>query len=135
MPAAPTPTWWRRLAGYCLRHRLDLFGSFGAALGGALVSVGVPLIIKHVIDLVARPAGSGPRPGIAGWVVLLMLAALVQYGLTFTRRFLAGRLSLDVQYDLRGDVFTALQRLDGAAQDALQTGQVVSRSISDVGRH
>src|SRR5207244_2649132 len=27
----------------------------------------------------------------------------------------------------------SLQRLDGAAQDALQTGQVVSRSITDVG--
>src|SRR6185437_742353 len=132
-PADPQPaSWLRRLLGYCLRHRGDLYGAFGAALAGALVSVTVPLLIKHVIDLV-HGTGSTPQASITPWVWLLIAAALVQYGLTFLRRFTAGRLSLDVQYDLRGDVFKALQRLDGAAQDALQTGQVVSRSISDVG--
>ena len=45
----------------------------------------------------------------------------------------AGAITTTYQYDLRGDVFASLQRLDGAAQDALQTGQVVSRSITDVG--
>jgi len=128
---ASSPSWLRRLIGYCLRHRGDLFGSFGAALGGALVSVSVPLVIKHVVDIVSQPGQS--RPSVAPWVWLLVLAAVLQYGLTFARRFCAGRLSLDVQYDLRADVFSSLQRLDGAAQDALQTGQVVSRSISDVG--
>ncbi|HST49391.1 ABC transporter ATP-binding protein [Jatrophihabitans sp.] len=133
MPPTPasSPSWLRRLIGYCLRHRGDLFGSFGAALGGALVSVSVPLVIKHVVDIVSQPGQS--RPSVAPWVWLLVLAAVLQYGLTFARRFCAGRLSLDVQYDLRADVFSSLQRLDGAAQDALQTGQVVSRSISDVG--
>lgn len=136
MPSADQSSpvsWIRRLLGYCLRHPLDLFGAFAAALAGALVSVGVPLVIKHVIDLVSAPAGEGARPSIGVWVVVLLAAAAGQYGLTFVRRYLAGRLSLDVQYDLRGDVFASLQRLDGAAQDALQTGQVVSRSITDVG--
>jgi ATP-binding cassette subfamily B protein len=132
MPPAKeqSPSWLRRLAGYCLRHRLDLFGAFGAALAGSLVSVAVPLIVKHVIDIVTT---GSHHATIAPWVTLLILAAALQYLLTFLRRFLAGRLSLDVQYDLRGDIFKSLQRLDGAAQDALQTGQVVSRSISDVG--
>jgi ATP-binding cassette, subfamily B, bacterial len=131
-PANPqSASWVRRLLGYCLLHRADLFSAFGAALAGSLVSVSVPLVIKHVIDIVAGGAAE-PRASIEPWVLLLVAAALLQYGLTFLRRFTAGRLSLDVQYDLRGDVFKALQRLDGAAQDALQTGQVVSRSISDV---
>jgi len=133
-PPASPPSWLRRLIGYCLRHRFDLFGAFGTALAGALVSVSVPLVIKHVIDIVSQPVHSGgSRPSVAPWVALLVAAALIQYVLTFGRRFTAGRLSLDVQYDLRADVFASLQRLDGSAQDALQTGQVVSRSISDVG--
>ncbi|HEV2886529.1 MAG TPA: ABC transporter ATP-binding protein [Jatrophihabitans sp.] len=133
-PPASPPSWLRRLAGYCLRHRFDLFGSFGSALAGSLVLAALPLIVKHVIDIVSQPQQQGlPRPSVTPWVALLVGAALLQYGLTFFRRFCAGRLSLDVQYDLRADVFTSLQRLDGAAQDALQTGQVVSRSISDVG--
>ena len=127
----PTRSWLRRLAGYCRRHPLDLTGAFGAALAGAMVSVAVPLVIKHVIDTVTDPATR--HSSITGWIALLVAAAVLQYGLTFTRRYTAGRLSLDVQYDLRADIFTALQRLDGSAQDALQTGQVVSRSISDVG--
>ncbi|MGX7679654.1 ABC transporter ATP-binding protein [Jatrophihabitans sp. DSM 45814] len=130
--------WLRRLLGYCLRHRADLFGAFGASLVGALVSVSVPLVVKHVIDIVsagdsdstgAVPTGQSVTP----WVITLVAAALLQYGLTFYRRFAAGRLSLNVQYDLRADIFGSLQRLDGAAQDGLQTGQVVSRSITDVG--
>jgi ATP-binding cassette subfamily B protein len=123
-------SWLWRLAGYCRRHPLDLAGAFGAALAGALVSVAVPLVIKHVLDIVSSPASR--HQSISPWVAILIVAALLQYGLTFVRRYTAGRLSLDVQYDLRGDIFATLQRLDGAAQDALQTGQVVSRSISDV---
>ncbi|HEY0168270.1 MAG TPA: ABC transporter ATP-binding protein [Jatrophihabitans sp.] len=136
MPSTPPspPSWLRRLAGYCMRHRFDLFGAFGAALAGALVLAAVPLIVKHVVDIVSQPPQPGlRRPSVAPWVALLVGAALLQYALTFARRFTAGRLSLDVQYDLRADVFKSMQRLDGAAQDALQTGQVVSRSISDVG--
>ncbi|HEX8080944.1 MAG TPA: ABC transporter ATP-binding protein [Jatrophihabitans sp.] len=136
MPPSPasSPSWLRRLTGYCMRHRFDLFGAFGSALAGALVLAAVPLIVKHVVDIVSQPVEPGlQRPSVAPWVALLVGAALLQYGLTFLRRFTAGRLSLDVQYDLRADVFKSLQRLDGAAQDALQTGQVVSRSISDVG--
>ena len=127
-------TWFRRLVGYCMAHRVDVVGAFGAAFAGALVSVAVPLVIKHVIDLVSQPTAPGQRrDSVAVWVGLLVAAAAVQYLLTFVRRFTAGRLSLDVQYDLRADVFRAMQRLDGAAQDAVHTGQVVSRSITDVG--
>ncbi|MDQ1734688.1 MAG: ATP-binding cassette, subfamily bacterial, partial [Pseudonocardiales bacterium] len=50
-------TWLRRLFGYCLRHRADLIGAFGSSLIGALVSVSVPLVIKHVIDLVSQGSG------------------------------------------------------------------------------
>src|SRR5262249_62053157 len=68
------------------------------------------------------------------WVgaTLLIIAALVQFGGVFTRRYLGGRMSLDVQHDLRTAMFGALSRLDGVRQDQLHTGQVVSRSISDV---
>src|SRR5207248_2345106 len=44
-----------------------------------------------------------------------------------------GRVSLDVQYDLRNAVYERLQRLDFASHDQLQTGQLVSRANSDVG--
>ncbi|SCX49448.1 ATP-binding cassette, subfamily B [Klenkia marina] len=130
----PTPTattqggWLRRLVGYCLRHRGDLVGAFAAALVGSLIAAGVPLVVKEVVDDVV----AGGTRSVAPYVWLLAVAGLVRFAAGFTRRYLAGRLSLDVQYDLRNDVAEALSRLDGPGQDRLQTGQVVSRSISDI---
>lgn len=120
--------WLRRLAGYCLRHRTEVILAFGAALLGAVVAALTPLIVRHVVDDVV----AARHRSVAPWVVLLVVAGVLRFAFGFVRRYTAGRLSLDVQYDMRGDIFTALQRLDGPTQDELQTGQVVSRSISDV---
>ena len=129
----PSAGWLRRLLGYCARHRLDLSIAAGAAILGAVLSAAVPLIIRHVVDEVAHGDESGPSQGIGPWVALLIGAAVLTYATTFARRFAAGRLSLDVQYDLRADVFTALARMDGPQQARIDTGQIVSRSISDIG--
>ena len=42
------------------------------------------------------------------------------------------RLSLDVQHELRTELFDSLSRLDGARQDEMRTGQLVGRAISDL---
>ncbi|WP_338073953.1 ABC transporter ATP-binding protein [Kineococcus siccus] len=127
-PLAPAGGWLRRLAGYCLRHRRDL----GLAFGAAVVSYGtaalVPLVVRHVVDDVVPDPDGALWP----WAALLVAAGLVIFGLGFVRRYTAGRLSLDVQLDLRNDVHAAVQRMDGRQLDGLSTGQVVSRSISDV---
>src|SRR6202043_3707232 len=49
------------------------------------------------------------------------------------RRYIGGRVSLDVQYDIRNTIYDQLQRLDFARHDEMQTGQLVSRANSDVG--
>ena len=65
-------------------------------------------------------------------IVGLVALALIRFGSSFLRRWAGGRLSLDVQHDMRQDVFGALQRLDGSGQDRLRTGQVVSRASTDL---
>ncbi len=124
----PEGGWLRRLVGYCLRHRGDLVGAFGAALVGSITAAVVPLLVRSVIDDVT----AGGQQSVTPFVVALVGAGVLRFAAGFVRRYLAGRLSLDVQYDLRNDVAEALSRLDGPAQDRLQTGQVVSRSVSDV---
>jgi ATP-binding cassette, subfamily B, bacterial len=132
-PAAPAQGGWlRRLIGYCLRHRFDLFGAFGAALAGSVIAATVPLLTRAVVDRVVAAGSSGAAVSVAPFVVALVAAGALRFAAGFLRRFLAGRLSLDVQYDLRNDLAASLARLDGPGQDRLQTGQTVSRSISDV---
>ncbi|ABS03004.1 ABC transporter ATP-binding protein [Kineococcus radiotolerans] len=129
-PARPTtpPGWLRRLAGYCGRHRRDLVLAFGSSVVSYGVAALVPLVVRHVVDDVVGRPGAALWP----WAALLVAAGAVVYALGFVRRFTAGRLSLDVQLDLRDDVHAAVQRMDGRQLDGLSTGQVVSRSISDV---
>src|SRR5690606_35260633 len=66
------------------------------------------------------------------WLAALIGLGLVAFGAGFVRRYLGGWLALNVQHAVRADVFASLSRLDGARQDELHTGQVVSRSISDI---
>ena len=63
---------------------------------------------------------------------VFLLAAIAVYALTFVRRYYGGRLALDVQHDLRTEMFDTLTRLDGRRQDELSTGQVVGRATSDL---
>jgi ATP-binding cassette subfamily B protein len=87
-----------------------------------------PLLTKTAVD----QAIAG-RTDLLGWVIGGLVAlALSRFGTSFLRRWAAGRLSLAVQHDLRTDVFGSLQRLDGAGQDRLRTGQVVSRATTDL---
>ncbi|MGW0936134.1 ABC transporter ATP-binding protein [Streptomyces sp. NPDC002666] len=124
----PPPGWARRLLGYCLRHRTDLLLAFGAAAVAAVATATLPLVLRHVVDGVA----AGTTASLAPWTILLAALGALRFGASFTRRYRSGRLSLGVQYDLRNDAFAALLRLGGAQQDDLRTGQVVSRSISDI---
>ncbi|SUA73057.1 Putative multidrug export ATP-binding/permease protein SAV1866 [Nocardia otitidiscaviarum] len=105
-----------------------LLGITAALLAGAVVEVTGPLLAKRALD--GATAGDTAIIGVmAGFMAVL---AVGRFAATFTRRWLAGRLALDVQHELRLDLLAALQRLDGRGQDALRTGQVVSRSITDL---
>ncbi|MET9196221.1 ABC transporter ATP-binding protein [Streptomyces olivaceus] len=120
--------WARRLAAYARRHPKDVVLALGASLGGMAVMALVPLITKVIIDDVI---GAKIR-SMAVWAGLLVGAAAVVYVLTYIRRYYGGRLALDVQHDLRTDMYATIMRLDGRRQDELSTGQVVGRATSDL---
>lgn len=120
--------WVRRLTRYCWRYRRNVLLSLGASLAGMAVMALVPLVPKLIIDDVIVDQ---ERP-IAPWATLLIVAAVAVYVLTYIRRFYGGRLALDVQHDLRTEMFQAISRLDGRRQDELSTGQVVGRGTSDL---
>ncbi|HEY7593737.1 MAG TPA: ABC transporter ATP-binding protein, partial [Actinophytocola sp.] len=124
----PSRGWIRRLSAACWRHRrLVLLALVSSVIGVGFQAAG-PLLVKFVVD----DAVAGRTDGLGWLVTALVLMELLTFGSAFVRRYFGGRLALDVQHDLRQQVFGAVQRLDGAKQDALRTGQVVSRSITDL---
>ncbi|MCB5169269.1 ABC transporter ATP-binding protein/permease [Streptomyces bambusae] len=120
--------WARRLAGYTWRYRLNVLLALGSSLGGMAVMALVPLVTKVIIDDVI---GDHSKP-MATWAGLLIGAAVLVYAMTYIRRYYGGRLALDVQHDLRTDMYATIARLDGRRQDELSTGQVVGRATSDL---
>ncbi len=102
--------------------------ALGGSLLATLVTAAIPLIQRDIVDNAIFGHSQAIWPG----ATLLIVAALVTFGGVFVRRYFGGRVSLDVQHDMRTELFGSLTRLDGARQDQLHTGQIVSRSISDL---
>ncbi|MEW2017989.1 ABC transporter ATP-binding protein [Rhodococcus sp. NPDC076796] len=109
-------------------HRRTALGALGVTMIAAVIDISFPLLTRVAID--DATAGRGEK--IATVAAAIALLGLVRFACQFGRRMLAGRLSIDVQHDLRLDLLASLQRLDGRKQDEIRTGQVVSRSITDL---
>lgn len=92
------------------------------------VLVVVPLVQRAVIDGSIELRRHPLLP------LLLLLASLgfLRFFTTLVRRYSGGRVSFDVQLDLRNAIFDHLHELDFAVHDGLQTGQLVSRANSDL---
>lgn len=125
----PRRGWIRRLAPWLKPHRRKVTLAFGSALLGSGITTAVPAVERQVIDNVIIVH----RSALAPWMIVLAVAAVASFAAAYVRRFVGGRVGLDVQYDLRNAIYDQLQRLDFARHDQLQTGQLVSRANSDVG--
>lgn len=123
------PGWIRRLSAECWTHRRATVGALTVTVVAAGIDISFPLLTKYALDA----AGTDRATEVIGIAALLIaLLACVRFACQYGRRMLAGKLSLDVQHDLRLGLLGALQRLDGRGQDQIRTGQVVSRSITDL---
>jgi ATP-binding cassette subfamily B protein len=127
--AAPNGGWLRRLWPFLAVHKKKVFIALGVAVVGQGITALTPVIEKVVIDDVIS---TNSRP-LWPWLTLLVGAAAIGFVAAYIRRYVGGRVALDVQFDLRNAIFERLQRLDFARHDELPTGQLVSRASSDLG--
>ena len=102
--------------------------ALGGTLAATVATAAIPLVQRQIVDdvIVTHRQSVWPLAG------LLLVAAAVNFAGIYLRRYHGGRLSLDVQHDMRTELFDSLSRLDGARQDEIRTGQLVGRSISDL---
>jgi ATP-binding cassette subfamily B protein len=97
-------------------------------LVATVATAAIPLVQRQIIDdvIVTHRQSIWPLAG------LLLIAAAVNFAGIYLRRYHGSQLALDVQHELRTDLFESLTCLDGARQDEISTGQLVGRSISDL---
>lgn len=112
----------------CWRHPWAVVVALGAAVTSVGLQAVTPLIVKVAVD----DAVGGRTAGLGLLAIALIGIQVLMFSTAFVRRYVGGRMALDVQHDLRQEVFAAVSRLDGGRQDGLRTGQIVSRAITDL---
>lgn len=118
-----------RLLGFLRPYRLHVALAALAAMALMACTLTLPYLTGRVIDEVLTAGQRDRLPGLLGAV--LAVAAL-RFVLGYVRRTLAGTISLGVEYDLRGAVFSRVQRLSFAFFDRMPVGQLMSRSTGDL---
>ena len=83
----------------------------------------------------AVDVATGQREGSVAAIAWAMVGiAVAQFAFQVLRRWAAGNLATRSQHYVRVELLKTLHRLDGPGQDQIVTGQIVSRSITDLGQ-
>jgi len=119
-----------RLLGFLRPYRRAVIWSTVLAAASMAATMAIPFLSGKAIDAVGRHhRGHGELIAVA---LAVAGVGIVRLGLSASRRVVAGRVSLGVEYDLRTLLFGRLQSLELAFFDGQQTGQLMSRVTVDL---
>jgi ATP-binding cassette subfamily B protein len=119
----------RRYLPY-LRPYAALVAVFGLAqLGSLATAASIPKIIQYIID---GPVTHHRLDQLVQTAGLLLLIALAEFVFIYLRRNYSGAVSLRMETDLRDDFYAHLQSLQVSFHDNWQSGQLLSRAVSDI---
>src|SRR6202162_5030887 len=121
-------TVWRVFA-YLKRYPLLATGMLVCAIVGTLMVLVFPLVTKQVLDVVIRQ--HHPEK-LLPLVLLAVLAALLQNGLSSLRLVLNNTFEQRVIFDLRSDLYSHIQLLPLRWFDNRATGDLMTRLLEDV---
>jgi ATP-binding cassette subfamily B protein len=107
-------------------HYVVLIATGCAATG---LAIAIPLLVRHVID---GPVARREPGGLWLLTTLALLFGLLEAGLIFFRRWVAAESAMGMEAKLRSDLYRHLQRLSVGFHDGWQTGQLLSRAMSDL---
>jgi ATP-binding cassette subfamily B protein len=121
-------SWLRRALPLVKAHRGLLITSLALSFIGLVVQVQIPNLVRIGIDdaIVARTAQLSTY---VWWIVAL---ALLQGVINFLARLYLLRTAYEMEYDLRNIVYAHLARMPFGFYDRVQSGELMSRSSSDI---
>jgi ATP-binding cassette, subfamily B, bacterial len=102
---------------------------FAAALLGVGAGIVIPLITKEIVD---GPVARGEHSLLVPLALLAFGLGVVEAFLTFVRRWVQSSAVLRMETAIRSDLYRKLQRLPVAFHDRWQSGQLLSRAVTDL---
>ena len=132
MPRSKKDLWiLGRLISMTLAHRRLAIGAIATLLASMALDLAVPRLIQAAIDETIE----GGQVGIAIILGLVIVGLTAFKGVfTYFATYLAEVLSQKTTFKLRGLLFERIQSLSFSFHDAAQTGELMSRTTSDVDR-
>jgi ATP-binding cassette subfamily B protein len=137
--ATPRPSFatLMRAVRYVGRQRelaLLAYGSLFVATAAQLI---VPQLVRVIIDSViggvqAQADRGSAVQALIGAMVAIVLVAAVRALFAFSQQYNAERISQNVAFDFRNELFARIQRLSFSYLDRNQTGQLMIRATDDV---
>jgi ABC-type multidrug transport system fused ATPase/permease subunit len=131
-----------RLLGFLRPYRRSVGWSAGLAGLAMVATVAIPALIGSAVDSIRSGYTNGVHHQLAARAhdrhqivlvgIAVAVAGVLRLGLTVSRRMVAGRVSLGVEYDLRNRLYGHLQVLELGFFDRQQTGQLMSRVTVDL---
>jgi ABC-type multidrug transport system fused ATPase/permease subunit len=119
-------TFWR-LLGFLRPYRGGVTVSFVLAAAAMGAGVLIPYLVGRTVDEIRQG-------GVDLWPLALAVAGagLLRLAFSVSRRLVAGRVSLGVEFDLRNRMYEHLHSLELGFFDSQQTGQLMSRATVDL---
>ncbi|HEX8967803.1 MAG TPA: ABC transporter ATP-binding protein, partial [Chloroflexota bacterium] len=118
-----------RVAPYFKNYRLLLLGGYIAVIGNAFFNLAVPRLIGIAVD-------EGVARQDVGQLVVLSVMIVVSSGLrgacAFGQNYLGESAAQGGSYQLRRALYAHIQQLSFSFHDQAQTGDLLTRSMSDV---
>ena len=128
--ALSTPRALARLAPFVKPVAWRLVGGGLSALAAAVIALCVPLLLQVVLE---GPIASGEIAAIIWGAVAVTVLALGEALMVWLRRQFVLNPATQVEYRMRTQLYSSLQRLPVAFHDRWQSGQLLSRMMQDIG--
>ena len=101
-----------------------------AALLAGLVALGIPLVLQALVD---GPLASGEADAVWPAAILVLVLGALEAAFIMARRFFVLTPGTHVEATMRTTLYAKLQDLPVAFHDRWQSGQLLSRAMSDLG--
>jgi ATP-binding cassette subfamily B multidrug efflux pump len=122
---------------YAQRHRRVAALAYGCLLIATFAQLIVPQLVNVIVDTVVGGVeiGSDARsvaPALLGAMLAIVVFAVVRALFAYGQQYNAERISQNIAFDIRNELFAKIQRLSFSYLDRNQTGQLMIRATDDV---
>lgn len=122
----------KRLLGYLLEYKILLFLAMLLAISGNILALFSPMLSGYAINYIEPGKGAVRFDKVIYYVSWMVIAFVLSSLLTYLLTVIMLRISRNVSYQLRKDVFSSLMSVPVSFFDVNATGDMISKISYDI---